>query len=291
MVATALLLSACAPQAMLQRVAVGQLADQLASQGSAGEDDLGLAREASAFYLKLSESVLRQKPAHLPLAEAVAGGFTQYSYAFVAAEADRVQAVDAKAGQRLRERAARLYWRARGHAMTALALNNPALVAALSSQRGPAALADLQLPAEQVGIAYWAAASWGAFIALSKDKPEAVADLPQVVELARLAWRQAPQHGAGALASLLGVLEAARPGGSLQQAQTYFDAAIVAGAGRSAGPYVAKAESLAWPAADRVAFEALLHQALAVAQAERNVANEVMRERAQWLLDSADDMF
>jgi hypothetical protein len=29
-----------------------------------------------------------------------------------------------------------------------------------------------------VGVAYWAAAAWGAQIALSKDQPEVVADLP-----------------------------------------------------------------------------------------------------------------
>ena len=59
------------------------IANELANQGKAAEEDLELAREASAFYLKLSESVLRETPDNLKLAAAVSAGFTQYAYAFV----------------------------------------------------------------------------------------------------------------------------------------------------------------------------------------------------------------
>ncbi len=90
------LLSACSPRLMLVR----SVADELASQGQAEEEDLVLAREAGAFYLKLSESLLRQTPGHLALAESVAGGFTQYGYAFVAFEAERLESRDARARKR-----------------------------------------------------------------------------------------------------------------------------------------------------------------------------------------------
>ena len=280
------LLTACSPRTMLVR----NVANELAGQGQAEEDDIVLAREASAFYLKLSESVLRKTPDHLPLAESVAGGFTQYAYAFVAFEADRTEAHDAKAAQRLRARAARLYWRAHRHAMAALELNNPALLKALNSS--PAAGSPtLRLPADQVGVAYWAAASWGAYISLSKDQPDVVADLPLAVRLASLAWMSNPAYGNGDLASLMGSFEAARPGGSPRQAALYFDQAMQAAHGRNAGVCVARAEMLAAPAGDRTAFEALLHQALAISAAHRDLGNEVMRERAQWLLDTADDRF
>lgn len=279
-------LAGCSPQALLVRAA----ADQLAGQAQAKEEDLVLARESSAFYLKLSESVLARSPEHLALAEAVAAGFTQYTYAFVAFEADRIESVDAGAALRLRQRAARLYRRAHLHAMGALVRHNPQLREVLAASQG-SAVAGPALPADQVGVAYWAAASWAAHIALSKDQPDVVADLPQAVRLARLAWAQNPAYGDGALSSLLGSLEAARPGGSLQQAEIYFDRAIADGGSRSAGPYVAKAEALSLPAGDRVHFEALLRQALATAAAHPDLSNEVMRERARWLLDTADDRF
>jgi TRAP transporter T-component len=277
----ALTLAACSPRHLL----VKNLADELASQGQAPEDDLALARDASAFYLKLSESVLRQTPDHLPLAEAVAAGFTQYAYAFVVFEADRLASQDARAAQKLRDRAARLYARAQGHAMAALQARQPGLRAALATSSPP------RLASDEVGVAYWAAASWGGQIALSKDRPEVVADLPLAVRLASLAYAVQPDHAAGGLATLMGTLEAARPGGSVAQAEVYFARAAAAGAGRHAGVYVAQAESLALPAGDRPRFEALLRQALQVADLHRDLANAALRERAQWLLASADDLF
>ncbi|MFY8117047.1 MAG: TRAP transporter TatT component family protein [Roseateles sp.] len=278
------LLSACSPRLMLVR----SVADELASQGQAEEEDLLLAREASAFYLKLSESLLRQTPGHLALAESVAGGFTQYAYAFVAFEADRLESRDARAAQALRQRAARLYLRAHRHAMAALEQHHGgAFLQRL--QQSSAAQPLPPLPAEQVGVAYWAAASWAAYISLSKDKPEAVADLPLVLRLAEWAWATQPAHGEGALAGLLATLEASRPGGKAQRAETLFDQAIAAADGRNAGALVGKAETLALPAGDRAAFEALLRQALAVPG--QSLGTQVMRQRAQWLLDSADDLF
>ncbi|MEY8876615.1 MAG: TRAP transporter TatT component family protein [Leptothrix sp. (in: b-proteobacteria)] len=278
------LLGACSPRMLI----VQGMADELASQDRQTEDDLVLAREASAFYLKLSESVLRQTPDHLRLAEAVAGGFTQYAYAFVAFEADKLDARDTKAAQQLRERAARLYLRAHRHAMTALERHSPGFAQALAR---PTAADWPHLDEAEVGTAYWAAAAWGGYISLSKDQPDVVADLPLAIRLARLAWDKQPGFGDGALASLMGTFEAARPGGSPEQAARYFDQAITVSAGTSAGAYVAKAESWAQPAGDRAAFDALLRQALQAAAARRDLPNEVMRERAQWLLDSADDLF
>ena len=280
----ALTLTACSPRLLMVR----SLADELAGQAQAAEDDLTLAREASAFYLKLSESVLQQVPGHLKLAEAVAGGFTQYAYAFVAMEADRVESVDSKAALALRERAAGLYQRAHRHAMAALEAHAPGFAQALAS---PDPARWPRLDKAQVGLAYWAAAAWGGHIALSKDVPDTVADLPLATRLARLAWEAEPDHGHGVLASLMGSFEAARPGGSAALARSYFDRAITLGDGRNAGAYVAKAEGAAAPAGDRAAYEALLRQALTASELRRDLPNQVMRRRALWLLDTADTVF
>lgn len=275
-------LSACTPRQMI----VQGIADELARQGQVMEDDLVLAREAGAFYLKLAEALLREAPDNPRLAEAVAGGFTQYAYAFVAGAADRIEVRDVKAARDLRVRAARLYRRARDHALTALERQAPGFAAALAA---PDAARWPKISGAQVGIAYWAAAAWGGSISLSKDDPDSVADLPLAIRLARLAWEADPDYGDGALASLMGTFEAARPGGSRALAATYFDRAIALGGG--AGAYVAKAEAIARAEGDRAGFERLLRQALAASAARRDVPNTVMGERAQWLLDSADDLF
>ena len=267
---------------------VDEAAAALSTQAQSPEDDLVLAREASAFYLKISESVLREVPGNLPLATAVASGFTQYAYAFVALEADKREPQDAASAQQLRERAARLYARAHRHAMAALEASSPGFTQSLTRND---LRQSLRLTSAQVPVAYWAAASWGGWISLSKDNPDIVADLPVAIHLARLAWLKQPDFAQGALASLMGSFEASRPGGSVAQAAIYFDQAVTASAGQSAGVYVAQAESLALPLGDRAQFEALLQRALQVAALERNLQNDIMRERALWLLGMVDDLF
>jgi hypothetical protein len=262
------------------------MADALAAQGASDEDDLQLARDAAPFHLKLSESLLRQTPGHLALAESVAAGFTQYAWAFVAFEADRIESQDARAAQRLRERAARLYDRARGHALAALERSQPGLRATLARDAG-----SLRLDRAQVGLAYWAAAAWAAAISLSKDRPEAVADLPQAVALARAAYAAHPEHGQGALASLMGTLEASRPGGTRTRAQAYFDQALALAADNAAPVHVAMAEALAVPVGDRQAFERWLRQAQQAATGRSDLSNRIMLARADWLLASVDDLF
>jgi len=279
-----LVLCSCSPRLII----VQGIGNELASQAGAPEDDLQLARESAAFYLKLSESILREEPGNLRLAEAVAGGFTQYAYAFVAFEAERIEAKDTRAAQKMRARAARLYARARDHAMAALERSAPGFGGALANS-DPARWPHIS--DKQVGVAYWAAASWGGLISLSKDDPDVVADLPLAIRLAGIASAKSPDFGEGALASLMGTFEASRPGGSTARAVEFFDRAILAGANRNAGVFVARAEAVALPAGDRAGFEALLRQALLVATSRRDLQNAVMRERAQWLLDTADDLF
>jgi hypothetical protein len=267
---------------------VDKAADALDVQGQSDEDDILLAREASAFYLKLSESVLKETPGNLKLAESVASGFTQYAYAFVAFDAEKIESQDAKAAQRMRERAARLYWRANQHAMRALEISLPGFKQALV-KNDPQLLARLRQ--DQVGLAYWASASWGGFISLSKDDPDKVADLPLAVNLATLAWKKNPDFNRGGLTSLMGTFEASRPGGSMALAEKYFDQAIAQSNGENAGPWVAKAESIALKKQDQKVFIQWLNEALRIAKIHRNLENEVMRERAIWLIETADDLF
>lgn len=270
---------------------IGGIADELAAQGQTIEADLDLAREASAFYLKLSESVLHQNPAHQRLAESVSAGFTQYSYAFVAFDAEQIETKDARAAERLRQRAAKLYQRAHAHAMTALEQDMPGFASRLAS----ASAIDWPRPQQRhLGLAYWAAAAWGGMISLSKDDPDIVADLPLAIRLAELAWATDPAWGDGALTGLLGSFEASRPGGSPKRALAYFDQSIAQADGRSAGALLSKAEGYAQPAGDRELFEQLLRQALSVKDetgSPHALQNEVMRRRARWLLEKADDLF
>ena len=48
---------------------------------------------------------------------------------------------------------------------------------------------------------------------------------------------------------------------------------------------------MALPTEDRKQFEQLLKQAIDISQENRSLQNEVMRERAQWLLSVVDELF
>jgi predicted anti-sigma-YlaC factor YlaD len=281
---TTVALSACSPKHLILQ----GFASEIAAQGDSPEDDLILAREASAFYLKLSESLLRQVPDNSKLSESVSAGFTQYAYAFVSFEAERIESQNSKASQILRERAAKLYSRANTHAMAGLEQAQPGFRAALESplpDRWPT------LQQKHMALAYWAATSWGGYISLNKDSPEIVADLPLAMRLARLAYDRDPKFGNGALASLMGTFEAASAGGTKAQALRYFDQSIAIDGLQNAAPLVAKAEGVALPNGNRTEFEALLTQALSVSSTKKDLQNTVMRERARWLLSRVDDLF
>jgi hypothetical protein len=276
-------LSACSVQQHLLR----QVADGL-SQSAVEEEDIGLAREASAFYLKMSEALLRELPSHLGLAQSVSSGLTQYAYAFLMTEADRVESQNLKQAQALRERAARMFERAKKQGLQTLTLNYPEVIQSLSPSANSR---PMQLPAQAVGLAYWTAAAWGGQISLSTDSPDVVADLPLAVTLAHKAWLVNPSYGDGALASLMGTLELARPGGSRSRALAYFDQAIEISQGQSPGPWVAKAEGWALDQQDRPAFEMWLNKAIEVSSGKRDLSSQIMRDRARWLLSQADSIF
>lgn len=276
-------LSACSVQQHLLR----QVADGL-SQSAVEEEDIGLAREASAFYLKMSEALLRELPSHLGLAQSVSSGLTQYAYAFLMTEADRVESQNLKQAQALRERAARMFERAKKQGLQTLTLNYPEVIQSLSPSANSR---PMQLPAQAVGLAYWTAAAWGGQISLSTDSPDVVADLPLAVTLAHTAWLVNPSYGDGALASLMGTLELARPGGSRSRALAYFDQAIEISQGQSPGPWVAKAEGWALDQQDRPAFEMWLNKAIEVSSGKRDLSSQITLDRARWLLSQADSIF
>ena len=62
-------------------------------------------QERRALQLKLMESLLAESPSHKGLLLACASGFTQYSFAFVAEEADETEVKDLAMATEMRLRA------------------------------------------------------------------------------------------------------------------------------------------------------------------------------------------
>ena len=272
----------------LRPYVMNQTADALSGQASDDENDLQLAKDASAFYLKFSESVLREVPEHQGLRAALAAGYTQYAFAFVSFEAEQMEHRDREKAAQLRERAGKLYARAHAHAMRALKASYPRIEEALQT---PDASQWPELSVAQVRLVYWASASLGGWISMSKDSPEAVANLPLAHRLAEWAWRVDPGFQQGALSSLMATYETARIGGSTDKAASFIDQAIQASGGESAGPWVTQAEVLAVAQHDKEMFTHSLKQACEIATARPSLSNEVMCVRARWLLTQMDELF
>jgi hypothetical protein len=265
------------------------VADQIAAQSADQDDDLELTRDAAPFFLKFGEAVLAKTPDHVALAETIAAGFVRYAWAFVAFEADRIEGRDLAEATRLRKRAVLLYLRAERHAMRALESHTPGITARLSAASSSADV--VVIDSRHAGLAYWAAAAWGARISLSKGEAEAVAQLPAATRLVSALTQCCAAWGDGAVASLAGSFEAGRPGGSTDQAQRWFDQAAELSKGRLAAVPLARAEAIFLTAGDRQAFERLVREAIAIALQNPGADNQIMLMRARWLLDTIDDRF
>lgn len=291
-VAVALLGSACS----LRQYTLDRAADALAGQGASfsGDDDPELIRDAAPFSLKLIENLIAERPQHRDLLTAAARGFVQYGYAFVQQEADRVEDSDVGAAYRLRERARKLYRRARDYGLQGLGVGHPDFVQSLRTNP-TSALAGFGR--DDVPLLYWTGAAWAAWIAMSKDSSEAVADAPVMLALLERALALDEGYGAGAIHSLFVTLAMTRPGNpesAATQARAHFQRAVALSGGKLVGPYLALAEAVSIPRQDRKEFESLLKTALAIdpdARPEARLENLVMQQRARWLLEHTDQHF
>lgn len=292
MLTVAVLTSGCS----VQRFAANKIGDTLAASGTtySADDDPELIGAALPFSLKLMESVLASTPEHRALLAATSAGFTQYAYAFVQQEADAIALDDTDRAWLAWNRARRMYLRARDYGLRGLGVAVPGFSATL---RTIPATAVAQASAAEVDLLYWTAASWAAAIALGKDDPSLVADLPLVSALIDRALAVDADWDRGAIHSFLVTYEMARPdamGGfddRVANARTHFDRAVVLSQGKAAGPYVSWAESVCLPKEDRACFEEMLRAAMKIDPDDdpaTRLANTIFQRRAGWLLANVD---
>ncbi len=284
------------PGCSVRQMAINKAGDALASSGTtfAADDDPELIRDAAPFSLKLMESLLAESPRHRGLLYATSSGFTQYAYAFVHQDADRLEDQDLAAASEQRSRAQRMYRRARDYGLRGLEVAHPEFSRKL---RLDPKSAVRNARKDDVPLLYWTAVSWAALISLSKHDPDLVADVPVVEALIDRAAALDEAYDSGAIHNFLITYEMVRQGGTgdpAARARRHFDRAVSLSGGLQAGPYVSLAESVAVPRQDRREFEALLKQALAIKPDQRpewRLANTVMQRRARWLLAQADQLF
>ena len=280
----------------VRKFAINKLGDSLANSGTtfASDNDPEFVGQAIPFSLKLIEGLLAESPKHRGLLFAAASGFTQYSYAYVQQSSEQVELEDVTKSRALTERARNLYLRARDYGLRGLETKHRRFTGSL--RENPRAAVRMANPGD-VPLLYWTAVAWGAAVSLSKDRPDLVAEQPQVEALIDRAYELNPDYEHGAIDQFLISYESARQGAKgdfAARCKEHFDRAVALSNGQLASPYVAYAETVSLQKQNRGEFEMLLKKALAVdpdSRAEWRLSNLVMQRRARWLLSRGDELF
>jgi predicted anti-sigma-YlaC factor YlaD len=282
----------------LRTYAINMVGDALASGDSVYEtdDDIELVGAALPFGLKLTESLLAQSPDHPGLLLTACRGFTMYSYAFVAYEAELLNEVDLDRARAMRRRARKLYLRGAHYGFHALERNYPGLEQALMTD--PAAAAAKFGPrnaTRDVPLMYWTAAALGLAISASIDDAALLARLPEVEALLDRALALDEAWDEGALHEFKVIVAGGRPGrsGDKSAIDAHYTRALELSKGASAGLFVAYAEAVSLPAQNKAEFRTMLERAMAVdpdRQPRDRLATLVSQRRARWLLGRIDDL-
>ena len=171
---------------------------------------------------------------------------------------------------------------------------HPGFAEALAAHPRTAAQAAVK---KDVPLLYWTACAWAGAISLSKDKPELVAQIPEMEALMDRALELDESFDHGAIHSFLISYEMSRQGAAgdpAARARAQFERAMALSGGQDAAPLVALAEAVTVQKQDVKKFESLLQQALAInpdAHPETRLINLVMQRRARWLLSRKSELF
>jgi predicted anti-sigma-YlaC factor YlaD len=283
------------PGCSIRSIAVNKIGDALAESGSnfAADDDPELVGDAIPFGLKTMEGLLESAPKHKGLLLAASSGFVQYAYGWVQMEGDMTEAKDLARATELRERARKLYLRARDYGLRGLEVDFPGLRQAL--ERDPTA-ALARTKKKHVPLLYWTAMGWGGAMSLKVNDSEVSVDQPIVEALARRALELDEGWGLGSIHEFFISWESAHAsvGGSMEKAREHFDKAIRFSRGRRAFPYLTYAEGVSVAKQDKAQFREMLEKALAIDVSkpdDQRLANLLAQKRARWQLGRVDELF
>jgi predicted anti-sigma-YlaC factor YlaD len=288
-------LCSCSVNTFAVRAVAGFLAGSGQGTVFTGEEDPELLRDALPFAMKTYESLLEADPRNAPLALATGRAFASYAFAFVQAPSDLLPTGQVEEQRAMRQRAKKLFLRARDYVLQGLEVRRPGFSAALNKDVVQAALRLTRK--EDSDYLYWAAAAWlGAFGADPFDFVQIVA-VPRAVAMLKQvdAWDDA--YGAGAVPEIFISFYGGAPadlGGGEQKARESFARAVALSKGMRAGPYIALATSVCVKNQNAAEFRALLGTALAIdvnADIPDRLANIINQRKARWLLAHVDDYF
>jgi predicted anti-sigma-YlaC factor YlaD len=288
-----------APLAGCKSAALNVASDAVAQSGGtyASDDDPELIREAVPFGLKTMEGLLSENPRHEGLLTALASGFTQYGYAFVQADAEQAD-LDGKldVARAGRERAKKLYLRARDYGLRGLDVRHKGLADKLRAGRDLPRLLGVTNK-KDVPLLYWTASSWTLAVVNGKGDMALVAELPIAVAMMERALALDEAWGDGAIHEFFVSYDASRTaaeGGGPERARAHLDRALALSMNKKLGPLVAWAEGVLVQQQDRKEFTRVLEEVVRAdpdKEPKYRLANILAQRRAKALLAHVDDLF
>jgi predicted anti-sigma-YlaC factor YlaD len=257
------------------------------------DDDPEFVRTGAPATLKMVEMMLDTNPGHAGLLLTACSGFAQYSYAFLQVDSEILAPSDARGAAALRERAVRMYSRARGYCVRELGTRHQDLRDVLLKE--PSRVAPLLAGTTKADVPalFWAAAAWAGELSMLDNPLPRLGEVATIRALLTRALSLDEGWGIGTIHEAMIAVEGlpAAVGGSPQRAREHFDRAVALSGGHSAFAYVTLASSVSAPAKNRAEFERVLKQALAVDVTKRpelRLANLVAQKRARFLLANAE---
>ncbi|MBT3820828.1 MAG: hypothetical protein HOG04_05475, partial [Nitrospinaceae bacterium] len=272
--ALVLMLGGCSLKEVVVRSSATLLDDLMGALSA--ESDPDHAREAAATLLVMLEGYIRADPDNPGLRRAAAQAYGSFAFGFLENSEP--------------ERARRLFKRGRDHGMRIL-LPRP------GQKRIPFEVLLEHTGPEDLPLLFWTAYCWSGWINLSRQDPDALADLPRASAMMERVRKLDSKYFFGGSDLFFGVYYASRSpllGGNPKRAKTHFIRAIKASGGRFLMAKFLYARHYAVRVQDKKLFIKLLdeiestHPGLLPDQA---LANSLARRRAKALRAQVEDLF
>ena len=290
------------PSCSLNKLVINKVSDTLAGGGTStvfmGDNDPRLVGDAMPFAIKMFEALLEQNPNHQGLIETTGSLFIMYANAFVQGPAEMLPLSQYEEKRAELERAKNLYLR--GVTILERGINNkyPALLGEWGPEEKPEFTNGLsKMKKEDLTLFYWYAAGTLSAYALNVFDISLGLRVPQIIEMMNRAYELDSNYNSGALDELFLIIYSALPdgmGGDMEKALIHYQRALEKSGGRTAGPYVSYAQSVAVKNQDYEDFKNNLDKALAIdPDADRNntLINTINQNKARYLLEKAPDLF
>ncbi len=248
------------------------------------ETDYEIAKSSIPANLKLLEAIYNVDPENEKTVVLLVQGYTGYAMGFVEDEDP--------------QRAKFLYKRAFEYGINFLKSKSKKFSQSLN---GEFEKFEKTLKSEfrkkDVPILFWTAMAWGSYVNLSRDDPDAIAEIPKIEAIVKYTIELDESYFYGSGDMFFGVLLSARPkmfGGDPEKGKEFFERCIKISEGKYLLPYVFYAGYYAVQVQDRELFEKLLNyvdESPVDLLKGAELLNIIAKKKAERLRNKIDELF